>query len=143
MAYSQGIIFAVLAAVTAAFVGIFAKLGMKDIPPILATALRSVVMMIFCIAVAVGSGMAGKINTLHRKAVLMIVLSGIAGAASWLFGFIAYDKIGVSKTAPLDKLSVPLAVILAYFFLQERPSAVNWAGVGLICVGAYCAAYKG
>lgn len=135
--------FAVLAAVTAALVGIFAKLGMKDIPPILATAFRSVVMMIFCVIVALASGMATKLHTLHRKALLMIVLSGLAGAASWMFGFIAYDKIGVSKTAPIDKLSVPLAVMLAFVFLNERPSAVNWVGVGLICVGAYCAALKG
>jgi transporter family protein len=90
--------------------------------------------------VAMIAGMASKVRTLHTTAVTMIVLSGIAGAASWLFGFLAYDKIGVSKTSPIDKLSVPLAVILAVIFLGEKPSRVNWIGVALIACGAYLAA---
>lgn len=142
MPYAKGVMFAVLAAVTAALVGILAKIGMKEIPPLLATAMRSVVMMVFCVVVALAAGMGGQVHTLHRKAILMIVLSGVAGAMSWIFGFYAYDLIGVSKTSPIDKLSVPLAVILAVLVLKERPSAVNWLGVGLICVGAYCAALK-
>jgi bacterial/archaeal transporter family protein len=142
MDYAKGVTFALLAAVTAALVGIFARIGMKEIPPLLATAMRSVVMMVFCVVVATAAGMSGQVHTLHRKAILMIVLSGVAGAMSWIFGFYAYDLIGVSKTSPIDKLSVPLAVILAVIFLQERPSAVNWVGVGLICAGAYCAALK-
>jgi len=142
MDYTKGILYAVLAAVSASLVGIFAKIGMKDVPPILATAVRSIVMMGFCVAVAAIMGMGDKLHHLNRRAILMIVLSGIAGATSWLFGFMAYDKIGVSKTSPIDKLSVPLAVVLAVIFLQERPSGVNWAGIACIAVGAYLAALR-
>jgi len=142
MNYTKGVTFAVLAAVTAALVGIFARLGMKEIPPLLATAMRSVVMMVFCVVAAAGAGMSGQFHTLHRRAIAMIICSGVAGALSWIFGFYAYDLIGVSKTSPIDKLSVPLAVGMAALFLGERPSAVNWVGVGLICAGAYCAALK-
>lgn len=142
MQYKQGILFAVLAAVCASVVGILAKVGMKDIPPVLATAVRSVVMMIFCIAVALSMGLGEKLSSLHGRAIAMIVLSGVAGAASWMFGFIAYDKIGVAKTSPLDKLSVPLAVVLAVIFLGEKPTRTNWTGIGLIAVGAYLAALK-
>jgi transporter family protein len=81
-------------------------------------------------------------HTLHRGAVMMIVLAGIAGALSWVFGFLAYDWIGISKAYPIDKLSVPLAVVLAVIFLGERPNWINWVGVALICMGALFAAYK-
>ncbi len=137
MNYSTGVMYAILAAATAALVGIFAKIGMKDIPPILATALRSIVMMCICVTVAGVARSHVHLRTLSRTAIVMIILSGIAGAASWIFSFLAYDKIGVSKTSPLDKLSVPLAVCLAFFFLGERPSRINWAGVALITLGAY------
>jgi transporter family protein len=70
----------------------------------------------------------------------MIVLSGAAGAASWLFYFRAVQLGDVSKVAPIDKLSMPLAIILAAVVLGERPTLVNWLGVGLIVAGAYFAA---
>jgi transporter family protein len=142
MEYTKGVMFAVLAAVCASVVGILAKIGMAEVPPILATAVRSVVMMAFCVGVALSMGLASKLPSLHGKAIAMIVLSGIAGAASWMFGFIAYDKIGIAKTSPLDKLSVPLAVVLAVIFLGEKPSRTNWIGIAMIAGGAYLAALK-
>jgi transporter family protein len=138
----KGILFAILAAVCASVIPILARIGMKEIPPVLATAVRSIVMMIFCITVALAMGLGSKVKTIHATALTMIILSGIAGAASWMFGFIAYDRIGVAKTSPLDKLSVPLAVGLAVLFLGERPSRLNWLGIGLITVGAYLSALK-
>ena len=140
--YARGILYAVIAALSASLVGIFAKLGMKDVPPLLATAMRSIVMMLFCVIIAAGAGMGSKLHQLGGRAIWMIVLSGVAGATSWMFGFLAYDKIGIAKTSPIDKLSVPLAVVLAVIFLQERPTPVNWAGIGLITIGAYLAAQK-
>ena len=66
----------------------------------------------------------------------MIALSGLAGATSWLFGFKALDVGGqVSQVAPIDKLSVPLAAVLAFFLLRDRPSVINWAGIVLITFG--------
>ena len=141
-AQTTGIFFAVMAAVSASVIPILARIGMKEVPPVLATAVRSVVMMVFCITVAAAMGLGEKLHTVHGKAIWMIVLSGIAGAASWMFGFIAYDKIGVAKTSPLDKLSVPLAVVLAVIFLGEQPSRVNWVGIGMIAGGAYLAAIR-
>ena len=139
---TTGILFAVLAAISASVIPILAKFGMAEVSPVLATAVRSVVMMIFCVVVALSMGLGEKLHTIHGKAIWMIVLSGIAGAASWMFGFIAYDKIGVAKTSPLDKLSVPIAVVLAVIFLGERPTRINWVGIGLIAFGAYLAALK-
>ena len=61
MEYSKGIAFAVMAAMCASVVGIFAKIGMKEVPPVLATALRSIVMMFFCVAIATIMGMGSKL----------------------------------------------------------------------------------
>ena len=71
-----------------------------------------------------------------------IALSGLAGTISWLFGFKALASPGgdVSRVMPIDKLSVPLAAILAFAFLRERPSAWNWIGIVLIAFGAYLSA---
>jgi transporter family protein len=86
------------------------------------------------------TGVFARLPELKGRAVWMIVLSGAAGAASWLFYFHAVKLGDVSKVAPIDKLSMPLAIILAVFILGERPTTVNWVGVALIVAGAYLAA---
>jgi len=83
-----------------------------------------------------------KLPTLSGKALTMIVLSGVAGAVSWLFYFKAIQVGTVSQVAPIDKLSMPLAVILAVILLGDRPSGWNWMGIGLIVIGAYFAAWS-
>jgi bacterial/archaeal transporter family protein len=140
MLEQKWLLYAVLAAVSAAVVGILAKVGMKDVNPILATALRSVVMMVFTLSVCSVKKRWEHLSQVHAMAYVMIVLSGIAGATSWLFGFEALHLANVSKVAPIDKLSVPLAAILAVIFLGERPSGINWFGIALIAVGAYLTA---
>lgn len=133
-------VYAVIAAVTAALVSIFGKAGMKEVNPVLATALRSVVMMVFTLIVCTVKKRWTHLPQVHATALLMIVLSGIAGATSWIFGFEALDIARVSQVAPIDKLSVPLAAVLAVIFLHERPSGINWVGIALIAVGAYLTA---
>jgi transporter family protein len=67
----------------------------------------------------------------------MVFLAGAAGAASWLFYFTALRLAEVSRVAPVDKLSTPLAVLLAVLFLGERPMLWNWLGIVLMVGGAY------
>jgi transporter family protein len=133
------LLFALLSAASASFVGIFGKLGMKEIDSNLATAVRSVVMTLFLVGVCTAFGAWSKVGTLHGKAILMIVLSGVAGAVSWLFYFRAIQIGTVSQVAPIDKLSMPFAVILAVLILRDRPSDINWLGVLLIVAGGYLA----
>jgi bacterial/archaeal transporter family protein len=140
MLEQRWLIYAVVAAVSAAVVGILGKVGMRDVNPILATALRSVVMMVFTLVVCSVKKRWEHLSQVNATAYLMIALSGIAGATSWIFGFEALHLAAVSKVAPIDKLSVPLAAILAVIFLGERPTAVNWTGIALIAVGAYLTA---
>lgn len=142
MAEYRWLIYAILSALCASFVGIFGKIGMKGIDSDLATAIRSVAMtillLIFCSAIGVWS----KLSTLHGRALTMIALSGAAGAISWIFYFKAIQIGDVSKVAPIDKLSMPLAIVLAVLILHEHPSLTNWCGIALIVGGAYLAAMK-
>jgi transporter family protein len=133
-------LYAVLAAASAALVSIFGKVGMNEVNPVLATALRSVVMMVFTLAVCTLKNRWVHLSQLHPTALVMITLAGIAGATSWLFGFEALSIAKVSQVAPIDKLSVPLAAVLAVIFLGERPTGINWIGIALIAAGAYLTA---
>jgi len=133
------LLYALLSAVSAAFVGIFGKLGMNEVDANLATAVRSVVMTVLLAAVCQFTGAWEKAHTLHRKAILMIVLSGIAGAISWLFYFRAIQVGKISQVAPIDKLSMPFAVLLAVLILRDRPTVWNWIGILFIVGGGYLA----
>lgn len=138
------IIYALLSAVTAALVAIFGKIGLQHIDANAATAIRSVIMALFLIGVVLVQGkftQLGEILT-QKKAMSFIILSGIAGALSWLFYFLALKYGKVSQVGPIDKLSVVIAVILAFIFLGERISWINAAGVALIAVGALLVAVK-
>jgi transporter family protein len=134
------LLYALLSAFAAAFVGIFGKLGMNEVDSNLATAVRSIVMTLFLAGVCQFTGAWSKLQTLHARALLMIVLSGVAGAISWLFYFRAIQVGQVSQVAPIDKLSMPFAVVLAVLILRDRPSVWNWFGVLLIVGGGYLAA---
>jgi transporter family protein len=134
------LIYAVLSAACAALVGIFAKLGMKGIDPTLATAVRSVVMTMLLIGLCTLSGGLARLGTINARAGGMILLSGLAGALSWLFYFRAIQLGTVSQVAPIDKLSMPIAVVLAVLVLGDRPTLINWVGVVVMAGGAYLAA---
>jgi transporter family protein len=141
MADNRWLLYAILAAVSAAVVSIFAKIGMEGIDSTLATTVRAAVMLVFLAVVCTTEKLWDKLPTVRGWAVVMIALSGLAGATSWLFGFKALAVGGrVTQVAPIDKLSVPLAAVLAFFLLKDRPSALNWAGILLIAFGAYLTA---
>ena len=137
------LLYAILSAVSAAFIGIFAKIGMAEVDSNLATVVRSIVMTLFLVLVCTVLRVWSKLPSLHGKALLMIVLSGVAGATSWLFYFRAIRSSPVSKVAPIDKLSMPFAVLLAVLILGEQYTAWNWVGIVLIMAGAYLASYSG
>ena len=132
-------LYAVAAAICAALINVLAKLGMKDVDKDFATAVRSVVQALFVVGFAAFAGVIRNFGQLHGKAMASIVLTGVCGGLSWIFVFRAIQLVDVSKVAPIDKLSMPLGILLAVMFLRERPSAINWVGILLITVGAYLA----
>ena len=132
------LIFALLSAITAALVSIFGNIGLKGIDANTATAVRSIIMATFLAFVVLIQGKLNQIPSIisNRKTIVFIILSGIAGALSWLFYFMSLNFGKVSQVAPIDKLSVVFAVILSILFLGEKVSIISGLGVGLIAIGA-------
>jgi len=135
---SAWLFYALLSAASAAVVAIFGKIGLQHLDANTATAIRAIVMAIFLVGVVVVQGKLNLVGTLFadKKALLFIVLSGIAGALSWLFYFMAIKSGEVSKVAPIDKLSVVFAVILAVILFGEKVSFIAGIGIALITCGA-------
>ena len=77
--------------------------------------------------------------TTRPLALTMVVTSGVAGGLSWIFAFRALRLADVSQVAPIDKLPMPLGVLIAVILLGERPTIVNWVGILLIAAGAFLA----
>lgn len=130
------IVYALLSAIFAAFVAIFGKIGLKNIDPTLATTIRSVVMAIFLVGIAFSLGKFSVLNTLNNKAFIFIILSGIAGAISWLFYFIAIKVGPVSSVAALDRTSIVFILLLSFIFLGESLTWLKIIGSIFVVVGA-------
>ena len=132
------IIFALLSALFAALVAIFAKVGLQNIDTNTSTAIRAIVMALFLIAVILVEGKISKMPFIlsDKRAMFYIVLSGVAGALSWLFYFIALKLGKVSNVVPIDRLSVVFAIVLAALILGEKISLKAGVGIVLVAVGA-------
>jgi transporter family protein len=127
---------ALLSAVFAALVAIFGKVGVAKVDPTLATAVRAVVMAVVLVVFALGIGRAGHLHELDRHAFVFIVLSGLAGAASWLCYFLALRLGPAPGVAALDRLSVVFVLVFAVGFLGQ---ALTWKaalGAALLTLGA-------
>ena len=130
------IIYALLSAAFAALVAIFGKIGIQNIDSTLATTIRAIVMAGFLIVVALSLGKLPLLNTIHNKTLLFIVLSGVAGAMSWLFYFFALKNGPATGVAALDRLSVVFVLIFALLFLGQKFTWASAIGAALITVGA-------
>lgn len=128
-------VFAVLSAIAAAATAILAKVGIKDVNSNLATAIRTVVILVFAWGIVFASGAQKGLPRLSTHAVIFLVLSGVTTGLSWLFYFRALQLGRASQVAPVDKFSLVLTLLFAAVFLGE---SMNWgiaAGVGLIVAG--------
>lgn len=132
----MGLIFALLSAFFAALVAIFGKIGLKTVDSTVATSLRAWVMAvgIFLLTLSVGKG--GQLLEVKSADWLWIILSGAAGAASWIFYFAALKLADASKVAVLDRMSLVLVIILAAVFLGEKFSLKMALGAALMVGGA-------
>lgn len=132
----MGLFFAGLSALFAALVAIFGKIGLKGVDSTVATSLRAWVMAIgiFLLTLTVGKG--GQLLEVKSADWLWIVLSGAAGAASWIFYFAALKLADASKVAVLDRMSLVLVIILAALFLGEKFTIKMGLGAVLMVAGA-------
>lgn len=130
------ILFSIFSAVFAALVAILGKIGIANIDTTLATTVRAVVMALFLVFVSLALGKGSFLSAIGSKPLLFIVLSGIAGALSWLFYFFAL-KIGpASAVAALDRLSVVFVLIFALLFLGEQFTLKSGLGALFVTIGA-------
>ena len=110
---------AILSAFFAALVSILAKIGLQGVDSTVATAMRAIVMTFFTVIFAISTGKGPQLTQSSSKHVGFIILSGIAGALSWLFYFAALRLADASKVAPVDRASVLIVMVLAALFLGE------------------------
>lgn len=114
---------------------VLAKAGVKGIDSNLATAIRTVVILVFAWSIALFRGF-DTLNKATGRTWWCLILSGLATGASWLCYFRALQLGDASKVAPVDKLSVVVAIILAALFLGEHLTWRHWVGAGLIVTGS-------
>jgi transporter family protein len=132
---------ALLSAAFAAATALLAKVGVAHVDSNLAMALRTSVVLVFAWGIALalsrpGGGLLGEIRSLDRRTLLFLTLSGLATGLSWLCYFRALQLGPASRVAPLDKLSVPLVMVLAWLLLGEKLTMPAVAGGLLITAGA-------
>ena len=131
---------AVLSAIFGALVAIFGKIGVRDVDSNLAVALRTVVIVFFAWGIVAAQGNAREVLRISRHSYVFLILSAIATGCSWLCYYKALKLGPASRVAPIDKLSVALAVVLAFVFLGEKPTTGNVLGAVLITAGVLVAA---
>ncbi|MCQ2528541.1 MAG: EamA family transporter [Saccharofermentans sp.] len=128
-------VFAVLSAIFAALTSILAKVGIDNVNSNLATAIRTVVVVLFAWIMVFITNTQGGIVNINKRSWIFLILSGLATGISWLCYYKAL-KIGeASKVVPIDKLSVVITIILAFFFLKEKVDAKSIIGCVLITAG--------
>jgi transporter family protein len=133
---------AALSAFFAALVSIFAKIGLQGVDSTVGTAARAIVMVLFIVVFVVSSGKGPKLTQFTSKDMGFIILSGIAGALSWLFYFAALKLADASKVAPVDRASVLIVMVLAALFLGEKVTLKTATAGVLIFVGLLLLAVK-
>ncbi len=130
------IIYALLSAFFAANTAILAKIGIKGVNSNLATAIRTIVILIFAWGIVFFQGTVKDITSISRFSMAFLIFSGLATGLSWLFYFKALQMGNASQVAPIDKLSIVITIILSIFILKEHVSLSVMAGVLLMVSGA-------
>lgn len=128
---------ALLAAFFAALTGILAKIGMENVNSNLATAFRTIIVLIMAFLIVLITDQLDSITEISTKALIFILLSGFATGVSWLFFFRALSMGDASKVIPIDKSSVVLTIILSILILGEKAVPNIMIGGALIAIGTF------
>ena len=128
-------IYALISAFFAALTAIFAKVGIKGVDTDLATAIRTLVILVLAWGIAFFRGATVGLVSLTKQNILFLCLSGVATGLSWIFYFKALQIGKVSQVAPVDKMSVAIAIILSVAFLGEPLTIKTAVGAVLIIGG--------
>ena len=135
-------LYALLSAVFAALVAVFAKIGIKGVDSDVATAIRTVVILLIAWGSVIIKGATSQLPGLTKQNWLFLILSGCATGLSWLFYFRALSLGAVSRVAPIDKLSVAIAIVISVVFLHEKLTWQEALGAALIIGGTLLLIFK-
>ncbi|MDY6011559.1 EamA family transporter [Clostridium sp.] len=127
--------YAILSALFAAITSIFAKIGISGISSNLATAIRTIVVLILAWAIVFITGSHREIKNISSRSMLFLILSGLATGLSWLFYYKAIQMGNVTSVVAIDKLSIIITIVLAFFILNEQITFKSVIGGILIASG--------
>ena len=130
-------IFAILSAIFAALTSILAKVGIEGVNSNLATAVRTIVVVLMAWFMVFVTGNQNGIVDISKKSWIFLILSGLATGASWICYYKALQLGEVSKVVPIDKLSIVITIILAFIFLGEQITLKTLIGCCLIVAGTF------
>ena len=130
-------IFAILSAIFAALTSILAKVGIEGVNSNLATAVRTIVVVLMAWFMVFVTGNLNGIVDISKKSWLFLILSGLATGASWLCYYKALQLGEASKVVPIDKLSIVITIVLAFIFLGEQITLKTLIGCCLIVTGTF------
>ncbi len=130
-------IFAILSAIFAALTSILAKIGIEGVNSNLATAVRTIVVVLMAWFMVFITGNQNGIVDISKKSWIFLILSGLATGASWLCYYKALQLGEASKVVPIDKLSIVITIILAFIFLGEQITLKTLIGCCLIVIGTF------
>lgn len=129
--------FALLSALFAALTSILAKIGIENVNSNLATAIRTVVVLVMAWGIVFATGKHSEIANIGQKSWIFLTLSGIATGLSWMFYFKALQMGEASKVVPIDKFSVVITMVLAFVVLKEVVTLKTIIGGTLITIGTF------
>ena len=130
-------IFAILSAIFAALTSILAKVGIEGVNSNLATAIRTIVVVLMAWFMVFITGNQNGIVDISKKSWIFLILSGLATGASWLCYYKALQLGEASKVVPIDKLSIVITIVLAFIFLGEQITLKTLIGCCLIVTGTF------
>ncbi|ATV35054.1 MULTISPECIES: EamA family transporter [Fusobacterium] len=130
-------IFAILSAIFAALTSILAKIGIEGVNSNLATAVRTIVVVLMAWLMVFVTGSQNGFMDISKKSWIFLILSGLATGASWLCYYKALQIGEASKVVPIDKLSIVITVALAFLFLGEQITLKTLIGCSLIVAGTF------
>ena len=130
-------VFAILSAIFAALTSILAKIGIEGVNSNLATAVRTIVVVLMAWFMVFITGNQNGIIDISKKSWIFLILSGLATGASWLCYYKALQLGEASKVVPIDKLSIVITIILAFIFLGEQITLKTLIGCCLIVTGTF------
>ena len=130
-------VFAILSAIFAALTSILAKVGIEGVNSNLATAIRTIVVVLMAWFMIFITGNQNGIIDISKKSWIFLILSGLATGASWLCYYKALQLGEASKVVPIDKLSIVITIVLAFIFLGEQITLKTLIGCCLIVIGTF------